>query len=139
MKVQINPGDMTYGEIMDWEEATGRELAQAFQGRIVWQLDEEGEPARTHTGAKIPVTKEDGSALKVYLLKPIEQAAFAWITCRREDPTFTFAQAKAIKLGETEFEFNSPTKSPEDGSDPTATAAEGGSPTPAEPSGETTA
>ena len=138
MKVQINPGDMTYGEIMDWEEATGRELAQAFQGRIVWQLDEDGEPARTHTGAKIPVTKEDGSALKVYSLKPIEQAAFTWITCRREDPTFTFARAKEIKLGETEFEFNSPTPT-EDGSDPTATAAEGGSPTPAELSGETTA
>ena len=139
MRVQVNPGEMTYGEIMDWEEATGRELADAFQGRTVWQLDEDGEPARAQTGAKIPVTKEDGSALKVYLLKPIEQAAFAWISCRREDPTFTFAQAKEIKLGETEFEFNSPAKSPEDGSDPTATAAEGGSPTLAELSGETTA
>ena len=138
MKIQVSPSDMTYGEIMDWEEATGRELAQAFQGRTVWQLDEDGEPARAQTGAKIPVTKEDGSALKVYLLKPIEQAAFAWISCRREDPTFTFAQAKAIKLGETEFVFNSPT-STEDGSDPTATVVEDGSPTLAEPSGETTA
>jgi hypothetical protein len=138
LKVQIDPGGMTYGEIMDWEEATGRELAQAFQGRVVWQLDEDGEPARTHTGAKIPITKEDGTALRVYSLKPIEQAAFAWITCRREDPTFTFAQAKAIKLGETEFEFNRP-ESPEGESDPTATAVEGGSPTLAESSGETTA
>jgi len=139
LKVQIDPGGMTYGEIMDWEEATGRELAQAFQGRVVWQLDEDGEPARAQTGAKIPVTKEDGTALRVYLLKPIEQAAFAWITCRREDPTFTFAQAKEIKLGETEFEFNGPAKSPEDGSDPTATVVEDGLLTPAEPSGETTA
>jgi hypothetical protein len=130
---------MTYGEIMDWEEATGRELADAFQGRAVWQLNEDGEPARTHTGAKIPITKEDGTALRVYLLKPIEQAAFAWISCRREDPTFTFAQAKEIKLGETEFDFNRSDEPAEGGSDPTATVVEDGLLTPVEPSGETTA
>jgi hypothetical protein len=86
VEIRFNPDDMTLGDMDDFEQAAGMPLDEAVRARPV--LDEDGKRVVDEDGR--PVTEARMSA-KVMI-------ALVWITQRRQDPAFTLAAARNVRV-----------------------------------------
>jgi hypothetical protein len=90
--IRLDMDSMSLGDLEDFEEHTGQALQDAIAERPV--IDPEtGKPKRG----------ERGRLVKEVQLSMKSLVAIVWLVKRSEDPTFTYAQARALKVKELEI------------------------------------
>lgn len=87
----INPDDLTLGEMEEFEELSGRPLARMLQGDVV--KDERGNV----------VPGPDGKPLREIDPRVKDIIALVFLAKRREQPDFTLAEARNIKISELQL------------------------------------
>lgn len=78
MKITLDPGSLTFGDLDDFEVKTGEDLMETFR-----RVDDVG----------------NLSGLKVSSL-----LALIWVCARQENPEFTYDDARKVRLNELEVE-----------------------------------
>lgn len=82
MKLRLDPDSLTFGDLEDFEDATGEKLLEAFTGAAEGELS-----AKALIG-------------------------LVWICKRQDDLEFTLDDARKLKLAEIEFEAPEPDPTP---------------------------
>jgi hypothetical protein len=90
-KLRFNPNDFTLGELEDFEEATGTTLGDALLPKKV--VGANGKQVRDERGR--PVEEVNLTAKSLVTL--------VWLMRRREDESFTLADARKTKISELEI------------------------------------
>jgi hypothetical protein len=86
--LQLDPDDLTLGEMEEFEELSGRPLAKMMQGEIV--RDEEDQPLRDARGK---VVREVDPRVR-------DVIALVFLAKRRENPDYTLDDARKVKVSE---------------------------------------
>jgi hypothetical protein len=90
--LSLNPEDLSLGDLEDFEEITGMQLQKALEAKPVIDPD---------TGKQ---AKDDqGRPLREAQISTVVLKALVFLTKRREDPTFTLADARNVKVTELNF------------------------------------
>lgn len=78
MKIKLNPNDLTFGDLEDFEQFTGKGLMDTFD--------------------------TVGTNGNVQALDVKSVVGLLWISGRQQDPSFTLEQARKVKISELEIE-----------------------------------
>lgn len=113
-KLKFNQANMTLGDLEDFEEITGRSFNSAMKQVPV--LDPvTGQPMRD------PDPEAKGRPLTTMEMSMKGMVALVYIAMKKDDPTFTIEDARALKLTEFEMDMADP-----DAGDTTAPLGEAG-------------
>lgn len=116
-KIKFNQGNMTLGDLEDFEEITGKTFSQAMKQTPV--IDPEtGKPVRD------PDPEAKGRPLMQAEMSMKGLVAIVYLAMRKEDPNFTLEEARKLKLSDFEIDMSDPeagkSDSGQDSSAPTA-------------------
>lgn len=89
--LNLNPEDLSIGDLEDFEEITGKSLQDALEAKPV--LDENGKQKKDAKGRPLREVQIPASVLK----------ALVYLTKRRENPEFTLKDARNVKVTELNF------------------------------------
>lgn len=92
----INPDDLTLGEMEEFEELSGRPLAKMLQGDVI----------KDENGNVIP--GKDGKPQREIDPRVKDIIALVFLAKRREEPDFTLAEARNIKISELQLGASDP-------------------------------
>lgn len=85
--INFNEDDLTLGDMEDFENIAGQSLLDALAPKAI--IGPDGRPVRDEDGRPLSEVQVTAKAL----------IGLVYITLRRDDPTFTVAQARNIKVG----------------------------------------
>lgn len=91
-RLVVDPSRLTIGDLEDFEDVTGVSLDKAF--RPVVQKDEDGNKVLDERGRPVSAVELSAKALK----------ALIWILKRQDNPGFTLADARNVKVDELVIE-----------------------------------
>jgi hypothetical protein len=91
--LRIDPDEFTLGDLEDFEDAAGVSFADAMKPRFV--LDAYGEKKLDKSDHNRPVMEVQPTPRQLIVL--------VWLSKRREDPAFTLADARAIRVTDLNF------------------------------------
>lgn len=89
--LKLDPEDLTLGEMEEFEELAGRPLAKMIQGDIV--KDDDGKP----------MLGPDNKPLREIDPRVKDIIALVYLAKRRENPEFTLADARGVKISELQL------------------------------------
>lgn len=90
-KLVFNENELTIGDLEDFEDAIGVPLAEALKPVSV--RDEEGNLVRDEKGRPVQEVQMSARVLK----------GLVWIASRQENPEFTLADARNVKVTELDI------------------------------------
>lgn len=88
MRIDINPDNLTIGDLEDFEQVTGKAFDKVLAGEI--QRDDEGNILRDEKGRPVTAVHLNATALK----------ALVWISQRASNPEFSLEDARNVKVTE---------------------------------------
>lgn len=89
--LNLNPEDLSLGDLEDFETITGKQLQDALAAKPV--LDEKGKQVKDEKGRPLREAQ-----LSITVIK-----ALVYLTKRRENPAFTLEDARNVKVTELNF------------------------------------
>lgn len=98
-KITMNMDELTFGELEEFELATGLILSDAIKEEIV--RDENGRPVPDPDDEK-------GHPLKIIKMGTRAMMGMIYLSVKRDDPTTTFDDIRRMKLGDIDFEMEEP-------------------------------
>jgi hypothetical protein len=90
--LNLNPEDLSIGDLEDFEEITGMQLQKALEAKPVIDPD---------TGKQVKDAK--GRPLREVQISTKVLKALVFLTKRRENPEFTLKDARDVKVTELNF------------------------------------
>ncbi|XVU22536.1 hypothetical protein ACQPZJ_35445 [Actinoplanes sp. CA-054009] len=85
--MDFDPDELSMGDMEDFYDLAGRTVEEALTAYPLKDPD---------TGEKL--LDERGRPITGVRIRPKEMTGFIWLTKRREDPTFTYEQARSVKV-----------------------------------------
>jgi hypothetical protein len=87
----LNPDDLSIGDLEDFEEITGKSLTDALRAKPV--LDADGNRTFDEKGRPLSEAQLSATVIK----------ALVFLTKRRENPEFTLADARTVRVADLKF------------------------------------
>lgn len=98
-KIKFNQSKMTLGDLEEFEDITGQSFNSAMKEVVVMD-PETGRPKRN------PDPEAKGRALTQTEMSMKGLVALVYMATKKDDPTFTLEDARALKLSEFNFDMS---------------------------------